>query len=108
MSGLRPTAFQAVLFSVAEGRVVAVERFAEIFPVQMSINLGCGDAFMTQHLLDCAQIGSAFDKMGGEGMPEGMGRDILGYTGQVGQVADDVEDHHPGEPASAPVKEQDI
>ena len=34
--------------------------------VEVDIDLGGGYRFMTEHLLDGAEIGSAFEQMGGE------------------------------------------
>ena len=87
----------------AEGRVIAVERFAKVFTVQMGIDLGSGDAFMAEHFLDGAQIGASFDEVGGEGMPEGMRRDIFGYAGLPDEVFEEQEDHYPGELAAPAV-----
>lgn len=45
--------------------------------VEVDINLGGGYRFVTEHLLDGAEIGSALEQMGCEGVTEGVGRDVL-------------------------------
>ncbi len=47
--------------------------------VKMDVNLGGCDALMSEHLLDGAEIGAPFEQMGGEGVAEGMGRNIFSY-----------------------------
>ena len=63
---------------------------------------------MTEHFLDGAEVGSPFEKVGGEAVSEGVGRHFLAYSGCLGEVADDVEHHHPRHGMSAPVEEKDI
>ena len=38
-------------------------------PVQMCIDFGGGDAFVAEHFLDGAKVGTALNEMGGKGMP---------------------------------------
>ena len=47
----------------------------QVFPVKMRINLGGCNRFVSEHVLDCPQIGPAFDEMGCEGVPECMRTD---------------------------------
>ena len=48
--------------------------FQYLFPqelaVDMRIDFGGGNLFMSQHLLDSKQVGSPFQQVGGEGMAE--------------------------------------
>lgn len=50
--------------------------FQYLFPqelaVDMRIDFGGGNLFMSQHLLDSKQVGSPFQQVGGEGMAERM------------------------------------
>ena len=56
----------------------------------MGIDLGGGEVGMAEHDLHTAQVGAVFQQMGGKGVPEGMGRDTLADTGQIGPFFDDV------------------
>ena len=69
-----------------EGRVVSVKRFAEIFAVEVGIDLGGSNAFMSKHFLDCAKVSPSFDEVCRKGMSKGMGRDVFGDPGFDGQV----------------------
>ena len=68
------------------GRVEPMQGFPEVFPVQVGIDLCGGDAFVSQHFLDGAEVGAAFDEVGGEGVTEGMGGDVLCDTGLPDEV----------------------
>ena len=43
----------------------------------LRIYLGGGDVRMSQHFLDRGQIGAVLQKMGGKGMPQSVGGDLL-------------------------------
>lgn len=45
--------------------------------VDVGINLGGADAFVSQHTLDGTQVGTAFEQMGGERVAESMGADAF-------------------------------
>ena len=55
--------------------------FQYLFPqelaVDMRIDFGGGNLFMSQHLLDSKQVGSPFQQVGGEGMAERMRAHVL-------------------------------
>ena len=59
--------------------------FEYLFPqelaVDMRIDFGGGNLFMSQHLLDSKQVGSPFQQVGGEGMAERMRAHVLFDTG---------------------------
>ena len=59
----------------------------------MSIDFSRADAGMTEHLLYGQQIGSAFQQVCGEAVPEGVWADGLGDTISFSQVLDNQEDH---------------
>jgi hypothetical protein len=46
--------------------MIAMKGLAKIFAVEMGIDLGSGDAFVAEHLLDGAEVGAAFYQMCGE------------------------------------------
>jgi hypothetical protein len=50
----------------------------------LGVGLGGGQVFVTQQLLDVADIGALLQEMGGAGAPEGVGRDRLGDDGETG------------------------
>jgi len=49
---------------------------------QVSVSLGGGEAAMTQQLLDGAQVRPSIEQMGGKGMAQGMGGDMLSQGGE--------------------------
>ena len=65
--------------------------------VDMGINLGRTDTFMSQHALNGTEIGASFQQVGGERMAEGMGADVLGEPYGFAQYFDDVENHDSGD-----------
>src|SRR5580693_5448873 len=92
----------------AEGGVVAMQGFAKEFAIQMGIDLCGRNAFMTKHLLYSAQVGAAFDQVGGEGMPESMWRDALSDPGLPDEVFQEQEDHDAGKLAAPAIEEDDV
>ena len=50
---------------------------AEHIAVDVGVDFGCFDAFMSQHGLDSTQVGSAFQQMSGELMAECVGADVF-------------------------------
>jgi hypothetical protein len=88
--------------------MIPVQGFPEEFAVEVSIDLGSGNAFMAQHFLYGAEIGAAFHEMCGEGMAEGVRGDVFSDAGLPDKVFQEQEDHDPGEPAAAAVEEEDI
>lgn len=47
----------------------------EVLPIQMRVNLRSGNAFVAQHFLHGAQVGSALNQMRGKRMAEGVWAD---------------------------------
>ena len=74
--------------------------------VEVQVYLGGRDAFMAEHLLDGAQVGSPFEQMGGERVAQGVGRYGLCDAGGCGETLDDGENHLARQPAPAPAQEQ--
>jgi hypothetical protein len=62
-------------------RMVLSMDFEEIFPVQMSINLGCINTGMTEQFLHDPQIGAAFEEMSREGMTKSVRSHFFSYSG---------------------------
>ena len=77
-----------MLFPVFNIAGMMLDNFtSESVPVDMCIDFSGGDGFMSQHALDGPQIGAAFQQMGGEGVAERMGTDILGDAGFFCQLS---------------------
>ena len=69
----------------------------QIFFIDLSINLGGGDAGMSQKLLNRSQIGAPFDHMGGKTVAESMRADFFGDSGFQGVFLDHFPDPDPRE-----------
>lgn len=76
--------------------------------VYVGVDFRCPDAFMTQHTLDCPQVGPAFQQVCGKGMPEGMRTDCLFDAGHSGQFLDDMKYHDAGNVLAEPADEYKI
>lgn len=85
-----------------------IERPAQEFAVEMGIDFGGGDAFVSQHFLYGAQVGAALYQVGGERMAETMGRYDFADTGFLHQVFDHQENHDPRKPRTSLIEEQYI
>ena len=87
-----------MLFPVFNIAGMMLDNFtSESVPVDMCIDFSGGDGFMSQHALDGPQIGAAFQQMGGEGVAERMGTDILGDAGFFCQLFYHVKHHDAGD-----------
>ena len=80
--------------SLLRPRVELHDVAAEIVAVQVRIDLGGGDAGVAQHFLHGAQIGTAFNQMRGERMPERMRTDLLPHAGLHGKTLHEIEDRY--------------
>mgnify|MGYP001826122781 CR=1 FL=1 len=58
----------------------------ETTTLNMGVDLCSGYIRMPQHELDRAEISTVFQKMGGKGMPESMGVDILANVCLSGNI----------------------
>jgi len=74
----------------------------------MGVNFRCGDGFVPQHFLHRSEVCSAFHKMGGKGMTQGMRADIFADTCPLCKVFDDVEYHHARKLIAATVEEKNV
>lgn len=73
--------------------VVEEDFFAQAGAVDVGVDLGGGYAFVAEHGLDGAEVGSALEEVGGEGVAEGVGRDVAGDARLGAEFLDEVEDH---------------
>ena len=69
---------------------------SEHIPINMCVNLGSSDTFVSQHALNGSQIGTSLQKVRREGMAEGVRTDIFSTSGCFGQNFDDMEHHYSG------------
>ena len=60
---------------------------------------------MPKHFLNCAQVGTASQQMGGEGMAQQMGLHGLGDAGLLGIFFDQHPEHLPGDRRAALAQE---
>ena len=73
--------------------------------VDMGINFGCCDGFVSQHTLYGTQVRASFQQVGSEGMTEGVRADIFGDTGFLRQLLYQVKNHDAGDTVSPAGKE---
>ena len=85
---------------------------AEEFAVDVGVDFGglvlsCPKrlGFVAKHFLDGAEVGTAFDEMGGEGVTEGMGGNGFFNAGFFGQLFDEHEDINPGKRSAISIQE---
>ncbi len=76
--------------------------------VDVGVDLGGEDGFVTEHFLDDAEVRPTFDEVGGEGVAEGVGGNFLVDARGHRLVLDDAEDVDAAEGAAVPVQEQDV
>ena len=73
---------------------MVVYRLAQMSCVEVGVNLGCEDIFVTQKLLHLAYVGSTLQKVGCEGVAEGVRANLLIYTSIFCRLFDDSENHY--------------
>ena len=78
---------------------------AEEFAVDVGVDFGGGDGFVAEHFLDGAEVGTAFDEVGGEGVTESMGGDGFFDAGFFGELFDEHKDINPGKRSAIAVQE---
>ena len=81
-------------------RVVALDHFPELGPVDMGIDLRGTDVGMTQKILNDPQVGAAHEEVGRETVAEFVRVDVL-KAGDGGVLPDDLPDRHSFQRAAA-------
>ena len=71
----------------------------------MGVDLGGGEAFVTQHFLHGTEVGTVLHQFGGEAVAEAVWRHILVQAGLVDSLLDELEDRHAGEVVATEVEE---
>ena len=74
---------------------------AQAVGVDMSIDFCGAYVFVAEHTLYDAQVGTALEQVGSEGVAQGVGADGLLDACLLGQFGDDVEEGDTREPALA-------
>src|ERR1041384_6180852 len=78
---------------------------AQVVPIHMGIDLGGREIGVSEHLLQRAEIGATFQQMGGEGVPEGVGRHPPRDPGAPRNPLDDTPRSHPRQGSAARVEQ---
>ena len=68
--------------------------FAEASAVNVNVNFGGGNAFVSEHLLNGSQVGSTFKQVCGKGVSQGVWTNFFANACQFGKLLDDIENHH--------------
>ena len=74
---------------------------AQAVDIDMGVYLGGAYVFVAEHTLYDAQVGTALEQVGSEGVAQGVGADGLLDACLLGQFGDDVEEGDTREPALA-------
>ena len=74
----------------------------------MHVNLCGRNAFMPQHLLNCAQVCSVLKQMRSKGVPESMRTDTFSDTYLLRQTFDDHKHHISCDLFASPVKKNSV
>jgi hypothetical protein len=89
-------------------RVKFMNGVSEEATIQVGVNFSCGNTFMAQHLLHCAQVGARFHKVRCKRMTKSMRTNIFGNTCFIGQRFDKQKHRLPAEFASSAVQKNNI
>ena len=66
--------------------------FAEAAAGDVGVDLGGGEAGVAEELLDGAEVGAVLQQVGGEGVAEGVGADVVLGAGGEDVAVDDAAD----------------
>ncbi len=81
--------------------------FPEAFLIDVGVDLGGGDVGVAEEFLDDAEVGAAFEEVGGERVPQQVRVDVLLDAGEGGALLDDLADPVGAEWAAAD-REKDL
>jgi hypothetical protein len=76
--------------------------------IDMGVYLGGGDVRMAEHHLYGAKVGAVAEEMGGEGVADHVGGDILGDPGSKCVFANDLPEPQAGHAGAAPGHEEEV
>ena len=66
--------------------------FAEMFLIDVGVDLGGGNIGVAEHFLDAAQVGAALEQMSAETMAQGVGGYFAGHAGSQSGATYDTPD----------------
>ena len=90
------------------GRMELEDSLAQVLDIDVGINLGGGDVFVSEQLLDDTQVGTVLEKMRSERVSERVGRDGLVDSCRSGEAFDDGEDHRTCELPAVVIEKSDV
>src|SRR5208283_2215381 len=67
--------------------MVLVDSLPQARPQHVRVDLGGGDVGVSQHGLHAAQVGAAFQQVGGKAVPDGVRRQMLKNAGLAAMTA---------------------
>ena len=71
--------------------MIIEDGLSEEFCIDVGINLGGENGFVTEHFLNGTEVGAHFDEVGGKGVAEGVGTNGFVDACFGGEVFDDVK-----------------
>ena len=80
----------------------------KVFAVEVCVDLGREDALVAEQLLYLSDAGTPLDEVGGKGVAEGVGRDLLFEADAACRLLQDGEDHDARELLAAIVQEENL
>ena len=86
-------------------RVRAIIALRQMLEIQMGIDLRGGKTLMAEQLLDRPQVAAGFKQMGGEGVAQQVGMDMLGQALRDGALGQDALHAARTEPCTAMIDE---
>ena len=93
---------------VFTGRMIREYGFPEDAGIEVGVNLGGRDGFVTEHVLYCAEVGTTLYQVRGKGMPESVGTNALVDARPGHGFLDQVENGYPAQFSAKPVQENNI
>ena len=88
--------------------MIIEDGLSEEFCIDVGINLGGENGFVTEHFLNGTKVGSHFDEVGGKGVAEGVGTNGFVDACFGGEVFDDVKNHNPAQTGTPAIEKEDV
>ena len=81
---------------------------SQVLNIEVGVDFGGCEVFVSEQLLDNAQVGAILQQMGGKGVAECVRRDIFCDTCGCAEALDDSEDHGACELPAVTIEESDV
>ena len=94
--------FSPLVSAFYVSRVVLQDFLPQVALVDVHVNLGCADVFVSEHRLDGSKICSSFQELRGKAVAEGVGADVLLDARLLGIRLDIDEEGYSAEVLAAP------